>query len=178
MNDERILEIIEKQDKNYLLGFIKGIKEISELQKERIKYLENSISKKEERIIELEQERIPYTNEYVVKLEQENTELKNWKELHSSSALAEENIRIWKTVEELKKENEILDTKLGKYIEQKDEWVELMNKFKKQQNEFISWLESYIIELQNKDVFEYYKDGALAASKCISRKYKEIIKYE
>lgn len=112
------------------------------------------------------------------KLEQENAELKNWKELHSSSALAEENIRIWKTVEELKKENEILDTKLGKYIEQKDEWVELMNKFKKQQNEFISWLESYIIELQNKDVFEYYKDGALAASKCISRKYKEIIKYE
>lgn len=145
MNDERILEIIEKQDKNYLLGFIKGIQAISELQKERIKYLENSISKKEERITELEQERIPYTNEYVERLEQEN---------------------------------EILDTKLGKYIEQKDEWVELMNKFKKQQNEFISWLESYIIELQNKDVFEYYKDGALAASKCISRKYKEIIKYE
>lgn len=113
-----------------------------------------------------------------IMLLEENTKLKNWKELHSSSALAEENIRIWKTVEKLRKENEILDTKLGKYIEQKDEWVELISKFKKQQNEFISWLESYIIELQNKDVFEYYKDGALAASKCISRKYKEIIKYE
>lgn len=35
MNDERILEIIEKQDKFFILGFIKGLKEnVNELQQE------------------------------------------------------------------------------------------------------------------------------------------------
>lgn len=42
MTDERILEIIENQDKYYILGFIKGIKANNELLTEELdKYKDN-----------------------------------------------------------------------------------------------------------------------------------------
>lgn len=85
------------------------------------------------------------------KLEQENAELKNWKELHSSSALAEENIRIWKTVENLKN----------------------------QQNEFIKYLEDEIKILEEVQVTSLEeitgKNYLIKTKKEILSKYKEII---
>lgn len=70
---------------------------------------------------------------------------------------------IFKYIQELEKENKILDEKLGKHIEQRQEWIELLYMFKNQQKEFIEYITSYIellnnkpdlLELSQKDVLE------------------------
>lgn len=54
MSDERILEVVENQDKYYILGFIKSLKaNIDELQQEN-QQLKIQISAREEEYIKLE----------------------------------------------------------------------------------------------------------------------------
>ena len=74
--------------------------------------------------------------------------------------------------QELEEENKILDEKLGKYIEQKQEWIELIDMFKNQQKEFIDWLKSYLKLFDNKDIYE---EGYYDCIEEILSKYKEII---
>ena len=52
-------------------------------------------------------------------------------------------------IQEVLEENKILDDKIGCYIDQRNEWVELLGKFKNQQKEFIKWLENYL------ELFDY-----------------------
>lgn len=48
MSDERLLEIIEKKDKYYILGFIKGIKANNEILTEENKELKKQLEATEE----------------------------------------------------------------------------------------------------------------------------------
>ena len=68
MSDERLLELIEKQDKYYILGFIKGIKANNEILKKENKELK--------RIHYLIQGGRSNGKTYLTKLQQENAQLK------------------------------------------------------------------------------------------------------
>lgn len=48
MSDERLLELVEKQDKYYILGFINGIRANNEILKQEIKELKKQLEATEE----------------------------------------------------------------------------------------------------------------------------------
>lgn len=67
--------------------------------------------------------------------------------------------------EELKAENEIFDTKLCEYIDQEQQWINLVNMLKNQQKEFIEYLEEMLdseigvfAEVKVCDVLSKYKE--------------------
>ena len=73
-------------------------------------------------------------------------------------------------IQEVLEENKILDDKIGYYIDQRNEWVELLGKFKNQQKEFIEYLK-HQVKLQ-----EELNDIHLATGfEEILQKYKSII---
>lgn len=70
MTDERAECIAAKHS-----SLTEELQQENEQLRERISYLERSITRKEETIDELNFERVPYENEYVKKLEKENKQL-------------------------------------------------------------------------------------------------------
>lgn len=70
-------------------------------------------------------------------------------------------------IQEVLEENKILDDKIGYYIDQRNEWVELLGKFKNQQKEFIKYLED-MLDGEN-DIF------SVVRVKDVLQKYREII---
>lgn len=61
-------------------------------------------------------------------------------------------------IDKLQQENDILDTKIGKYIEQSDEWKELLNTYISQQREFVKYLEENIDEINFRTILAKYKE--------------------
>lgn len=115
-----------------------------------------------------------YDRYYLYLLSQyELTVLKN-QELKKKLEVGEEQYNdVVEEKEKLKIENEILDEKLGKYIDQKQEWIELLDMFKNQQKEFIEYITSYIKLLNDKpDLVELSQKDILEE---ILSKYKEIM---
>lgn len=82
-----------------------------------------------------------------------------------------------KFIADLEQENQILNDKLGQYIENKQEWIELLNKFKTQQKEFIKYLEKIITTMQNDQAFRFNHSTQyqISIAKNILTKYKQII---
>lgn len=78
-------------------------------------------------------------------------------------------------IQEVLEENKILDDKIGYYIDQRNEWVELLGKFKNQQKEFIKYLEDEIKKLKERDIYQPLQRIALATLEHNLQKYKEII---
>lgn len=86
-------------------------------------------------------------------------------------------------IQEVLEENKILDDKIGYYIDQRNEWVELLGKFKNQQKEFINYLEDEIKRINPKELnigelnlrLNDIKFTQYLIYKEILRKYKEII---
>ena len=74
----------------------------------------------------------------------------------------------------LAEENKVLDDKIRYYIDQKNEWVELLGKFKTQQKDFIMWLHSYIEKLTTTGCYNNDDDEILIL-KIVLKRYKEIV---
>ena len=171
MSDERLKEIKDSIDlqlevikqlniDNELVPEEKELYDYAESLKERVSYLEKSIVRKEETIAELEQERVPYTNKYVDKVDKENQELKK--------QLEEANKKLYLCTPEISQNIH------GKYVSYVD-LVNEMYELKKQQKEFINYLEDEIqsCEAVSDLLFNFNKE--MKVYKKISQKYKEII---
>lgn len=168
MSDETLKRILlttgytSQTDKEAVFDYIQELKE-------QVNYLRRSIERKEETIIELEQERIPYTNEYVEEL--------NQKYLNAVSDYEQEKFNVEelrKQIENTINENNILDTKINEYIEQKQEWINLLDMFKNQQKEFIEYLENEIKRLEEIDESKI-SQCSITTIRCMKSNYKEIL---
>ena len=77
----------------------------------------------------------------------------------------------------LQQENQSLKKQLEEYKEEKQEWINLLDMFKTQQKEFISYLENCINELKKESTNELQNTinlGIVDITKEILSKYQEI----